>query len=148
MMSHLSETLATVLALEGMSQSELAARVKTDRGTISRFCNGRLSPTRDMLARLVAAVSERKERRLRVLLAHLQDEAAACACLVPTDYVIAPASAKNATAAGVPVAMQESMRVLLRAVASGGHAELCELLKSLAGMVAAHEARLREAQGA
>ncbi|MDR2675130.1 MAG: helix-turn-helix domain-containing protein [Opitutaceae bacterium] len=139
-MSHLSDTLAELLDIEEMSQSELAGRVKTDRGTISRFCNARLSPTREMLARMVGAVSVRKERRLKLLLAHLQDEAAACACLSPADYIIAPA-ASDSPVAGIPVSMQESMGVLLRAVAGGGHPELCTLLQSLARMVAAGENR-------
>jgi plasmid maintenance system antidote protein VapI len=144
-MSHLSEILTELLDLEEINQGVLAERVKTDRGTISRFCNARLSPTREMLARMIEAVSTKKEHRLKLLLAYLQDEAAACASLAAADYIIAPASAENFVA-GIPVSMQESVQVLLRAISNGRHPELRTLLHSLADMVAVHEVQIQKSR--
>jgi transcriptional regulator with XRE-family HTH domain len=75
-MSLFGATLLHLLSLEEMSQLELARRSGVEGSLISRICHGR-APSREQLGRLVAGISNDRERQLELLFSHLRDEAKA-----------------------------------------------------------------------
>ncbi len=76
-MSHFSETLRQLIAIEDIKQDDLAARSGVDRSLISRMLRGKV-PSRDQLASLCATISTDQNKRVELALAHLRDEIQPC----------------------------------------------------------------------
>lgn len=147
-MSHFSETLSGLMELEGHTQVELAELAGCDRPSISRYCNGHLVPTREMLARLVAAVSTDVTRRIHLLLAHLRDEAEAGsrgAGISPHDYVISPQSNESSPLLVVPFQLHAIFSILIEEASKSKRPELLDVLEGLSEMILSHRAELADA---
>jgi transcriptional regulator with XRE-family HTH domain len=76
-MSHFSETLRQLIAREGITQEDLAARSNVDRSLISRMLRDKV-PSREQLAALCAAISPNQSARVELALSHLRDEIQQC----------------------------------------------------------------------
>jgi transcriptional regulator with XRE-family HTH domain len=77
-MSNFSDTLRRLIAREGVTQEDLAARSRVDRSLISRMLRGK-TPSREQLAALCAAISPgNQSARIELALSHLRDEIHLC----------------------------------------------------------------------
>jgi transcriptional regulator with XRE-family HTH domain len=144
-MSHFGETLTALMELEEITQLDLAESTGISRSILSRFCNGHLAPTRDMLARLVNAISDDRDRRLELLLAHLRDEAAVgvSAGIAPENYVIARATSESEMV--VPLHLQATFHTLVQEASRPDRPEVRELLESVVNMILAGKAETADA---
>lgn len=145
-MSHFGETLTALMELEEITQLDLAESTGISRSILSRFCNGHLAPTRDMLARLVNAISDDRDRRLELLLAHCRDEAAVglSAGIAPENYIIARATAEPEMV--VPLHLQATFHTLVQEASRTDRPEIRELLESVVNMILAGKAESADAR--
>src|SRR4051812_39520046 len=137
-MSHFSETLSGLMELEGHTQAQMSERSGIDRPTISRFCNGHMVPTREMLGRLCAAISTDVERRVELLLAHVQDEAEAganAAGISPRDFLISRRPIDGSSPVVVPFPLQATFSVLIDEASKSNRRELMDVLEGLVQMI-------------
>ncbi len=147
-MSHFSETLTSLMGLEKITQIELAQSTGISRSILSRFANGRLSPTRAMLVRLCASISTDSSRRVSLLISHLRDEAAAThnAGITAADYKIEATEPSDQQPFVLPFWLQATFGTLrdqaMRDDPVGR--ELRGLLDHLAGMILAGQAELAD----
>jgi transcriptional regulator with XRE-family HTH domain len=149
-MSHFGETLTALMELEKVTQLELAERTGISRSILSRFCNGHLTPTRDMLVRLCSDISTDSARRAKLLVAHLRDEADAAhaAGISEQDYIIDTASDDDASGFVVPLSLQATFQTLRDAAVrddSTGH-EVRLTLEHLARWLMITAAELADAR--
>lgn len=146
-MSHFGEALTALMGMEEITQLDLAESTGISRSILSRFCNGHLAPTREMLARLVTAISDDRNRRLELLLAHARDEVEAGsigAGIAPENYVIARAA--DDTGIVVPIHLQATFEVLVNEASRPDRSEAREVLDALAHMILAGKAEAADSR--
>jgi transcriptional regulator with XRE-family HTH domain len=140
--SAFATTLDSLMEIEILNQDQLSRASGVDRTTISRILRDERSPTREILGRLVAAISTDRERRLELLFAHLRDEAAACigAGITDSHFVLQsrqPTGESGGLGADLELIAREAAR----------HDDVRETIVDLARMLRRHAAEVLDAAG-
>jgi transcriptional regulator with XRE-family HTH domain len=134
-MSHFTDCLFELLAAEKMTQGALAEASNVERSTVSRIAAGR-PPSRGQLAALCSAISQDRSRRVKLLLAHLRDEAESVHRVARLDarhYVIASSDAVEAQHVQVPAHLYDDICLLVDEASQ--HDDLCSILREHANLV-------------
>jgi transcriptional regulator with XRE-family HTH domain len=142
-MSIFGATLLRLLSLEDMSQLELARRSGVEGSLISRISHGR-PPSREQLGRLLAGISNDRERQLELLFAHLRDEAesAKMAGITEDHYRLESAANVHGAKPGTLAAELELIGAECLA-----HDDVRQLVIEMARMIRRHNAELLDASG-